>query len=543
MIITTQANGREAAKPFFKNRTLWLGLIFIVSLAFRYQDFYVFREFNADKAHQLQAAYELLQGKGVSLESYDLKTFQPHELPLVAWPPGYSYIVAGLSKLTGLSVYQASWAVDALAIAMLWCILLWLTFMLRFNLLQTALLFLFTGFFRTPWFYLWSADVIGTVFFLLAAAINVYFLQKKEGKANLAAFTLLQFPLIAAMCFLKYSLLPAYVALALSVFSFSMGQQQKHYRTGFALTGAVLVSLGLLILYSKLLSGHATDMVKASQKPKGLYFQNLLMYNAFLVNSFIYMEGLLQRVHLWWAQLSVQLLNGLIVLVLLFQLGKRMAAGKADYFMHLVFWTTVCVCGFLALLSVVYPQETFVGIYFWTYVKELRYFLPVVFLLIVYLIRHFHLRLPRTASSALAFVFVGVAAVFGFALNSYYKLTHNRAASFQNMVGRIERAEKFVRNRQDSNTYFLSMTGNSAVDAQATSLAAISGAKVVISYDGVFPDAYLSPLFSKARPLPHGKKVIIYLNDNLRIADSLNPQLAHHIEQDAEGEKFLLVTP
>lgn len=518
-------------------------MIFVVSLLFRYQDFYVFREFNADKAHQLHAAYDLLRGKGVSLESYDLNTFQAHDLPLVAWPPAYSWLVAGTSKITGLSVYQASWAVDVFFIAVLWCVLLWFTFLLRFTLLQTGLLFLFAGFFRTPWFYLWSADVIGTVCFLLAAALALHYVQQKNGRLSLAVFAVLQALLIGLMCFLKYSLLPAYGSLAASLFSFPWGGKRKQHKAGIALAFIIFVSLALLMLYSKTYSGGATDIVKQSQSPKGLYPANLSMYNAFFLNSFIYLEGFLQRTHTYFWQYLLQLLNVLLVGTILFQIGKRMWAGKADYFSHLVFWTTVFVCGFLALLSLVYPPETFIGRYSWTYVKELRYFLPAVFLLIVYLLRHVRFRRPRTAFSALIFAFVGFTALFGFALNCYYKLTKNRAASFDNMVGRLIKAEKFVESRQDSNTYFVSLTGNSGMDAQATSLAAISGSKVVISYDGVFPNSYLSPLFSTARPLAHGKKVIVYLNDNVRIADSLNPQLPHHIEQNADGDKFLLVTP
>jgi len=528
-------------RPLTKQRAFWIGLIFLASFAFRCEDFYLFREFNADKAHQLHAAYELLQGNGVSLESYDLNTFQAHQKPLVAWPPGYSYVVAGTSKVTGLSVYGASWAVDIFALAALWCVLLWFTFLLRFTVLQTAVLFLLIGYGRTPWVYLWSADTLGAALFLISAALNVYVVNQKGRKINVAVFALAQLVLISVMCFLKFSLFPAYFSLAFSVFSFSWKGKEKHYRAGLIMLLSILVSMGLLLLYNLRLSGDGSSIGSLEQQHRGLFFSNLLMYSPFLVKSLIYYEGIVQRMQSHRIELFLQALNLLVIFLILFHIGKRMLAGKADYFSHLVFWTTVCVCSFLSFLSVYYSQETFIGTYYWTYVKELRYFLPVIFLLTLYLIRNFQVRLPHAVFSAFTLAFIGFAALFGFGLNSYYKFTGNRAGSFENMVGRIVSANQFVHNRQDSNTYFLSLTGNSGVDAQVTSFAAINGSKVVISYDGIFPDAYLSRLFSKEKPLPAGKKVIIYISDNVRIIDSLNPLLPHRIEQDQKGDKFLLV--
>src|SRR5438309_10962680 len=101
-------------------RNLWLGLIFLGSLLFRFYDFYLFREPNADKAHELFAASEWLHGKGISLESYDLNTLTAHTRPLTAWPPAYSIFVAGISKVSGLSVYGASWVLDLMTITALW---------------------------------------------------------------------------------------------------------------------------------------------------------------------------------------------------------------------------------------------------------------------------------------------------------------------------------------------------------------------------------------------------------------------------------------
>ncbi len=530
-------------RQFTKNRSLWLGLIFLLSLAFRYEDFYLFREFNADKAHQLQAAYELLQGKGVSLESYDLTDFQPHTRPLLAWPPGYSYAVAGISKLTGLSVYNSSWGLDVLALAALWCILLWFAVLLRFTLVQSAILFLLFGFCRTPWVYFWSADTLGTVLFLFSAVLNVNLMQRRNGKNNLVLFALMQFAVICAMCFLKYSLAPAYFSLAIAAFSFSWKAKQKHYRTGFILLCSILLSFGLLAAYNVTLKANAAELGNLYQQERGLFFGNLLMFNAFFLKSLFYIEGFLQKAGSHKLEVFIQVLNLALVFLVLFHIGRRMIKGKADYFSHLVFWTTLSVCGFLSLLSVAYAQETFIGTYRWTYVKELRYFAPAVFLLVIYLIQNFQLRLPRTAFSALAFALIGFAVLYGFGLNGYYMLTKNRAGSFENMDGRIVRANQFMHERQDSNTYFLSMTGNSETDAQATSLAAISGSKVVITYDGTFPDAYFSTLFSKSKRLPPEKKIIVYLNKNEKVLDSLNPSLRHRVEQNKNGEEFLLVNP
>lgn len=531
-------------KSLFQQKGFWLSVIFLVSFAFRAQDFYLFREFNADKAHQLQAAYELLQGHGVSLKTYDLNTFAAHQRPLLAWPPGYSYLVAGVSGLFGASVYNAAWMIDVLAFAILWCALLWFTIQLRFTLFQTGLLFLLAGFCRTPWIYTWSADALGTALFLLSAAANLYFVQKKSrSKIDWIGFALAQSGLVGAMCFLKYSLLPAYLSLAFSLFSFSWREKQKHFRTGFFLLAAAAVTFALLQLYNRVHSVQEGDAGNLYLQQTGWFFGNLKMYSAFLLKSFVYIDGFLDKANSQALLILAQLLNALLVAIILLHIGKRIWKGGADYFSHLVFVTTISICGFMAFLSVRYGQQVFVGTYRWTYVKEVRYFLPVVFLLAIYLIRHFHPRMPRTAFNAFAFAAVAFVAFYGLALHGYYKLTGNRAGSFDNLVGKLVRAKQYVNENRTGDTYFVAMTGNSAIDAEVTSLAAMDGTKVVISYDGIFPDDYLSPLFSKSKTLPSEKRVIVYLSNNLRVVDSLNPLLPRRIEGNTDGEKFLIVNP
>jgi hypothetical protein len=530
----------SVVKAFEKRETRFLLLIFIFSLLSRYYEYYHFREFNSDKARQLHGAYELLWGNGVSFKYYDLDTFQPVSQPIILWPPGYSYLTSAITFLSDLNLYTASIILDVITLAGLWFVLLWMTRLLKFNLLQTFLLFVLFGFSKSINF-IYSSDLLGTVFFLFSCALTLQFIEKTKTRQSIICFLLLQFASIFVTCFLKYSLLPAGFAIGFSLLSYSFFSKKNFYKLSVWMVSFCLVSILCLFLYNQLRSGHNTGIYNRHPNDvKTFYFENILLFTPFLANGFFYLDIAAQ----WFNYKLVQLVSLLFTIWIfgwiIVKTAQQIKAGKVDYFSHLVLITLLLVTGFLTALSLFYPSDEHTT-YSWTYVKEFRYFSPAVFLIIIYLVKKFKLSFRQKPAHLFISFFVGISAISALLLGSYYQITGNMSNSFENKYGKINRVDEFVARRKDEQTYFLSLTNNVPVDIEATSMVAIKGTKVSINYDGDFPDSTFSALYSKTHRIPKDKKLIIFLDQNEKILDSINLMNHHRIEANSYGEKFLII--
>lgn len=530
-------------------RALLLGLVFTFSLAFRFYEYYHFREMNTDKARQLQGAYELLRGNGLSFESYDLRTFQPAYVPIVEWPPGYSLLIAAISFSTGVDVYTASFILDGLCLAGLWACMAWLMSLLDFTLLQRCLLFLFLGLSKTPLNLISSSDLLGTVVFLAACTVAVWHVGLPPQRRRPALFYAAEATCLLLMVFLKYSLLPACFAVGASLMAYSFFSKEKFYKTGLVLFGVLLLFIVALFIHNQWRSGHLTDMHNRYETGKaGLHLDNLAMFNPFLVSGLVHIELFYQRFHIDTVRAIGLVLTAVLSAGVLLVIAERIKARRADYFDHLVYVTLFSVVGFLVLLSVYYPKDDHPTSHQWTYVKNFRYFAPAVFLLLLFLVRM--LRYPaRTLSWQNAMVhFTAACLLFGIGLAGYYIITNNRAASYANLDGKFLRIKQVTDSLRHDQTYFVSLTrkhgddpGGRLTDTKATSVVATAGTKVVVSGENYFPENQYSVLFSDSALLPRGKRVIVFLDENTKMLDSINRNNRHWLGQTAYGERYLVI--
>ncbi|MEO7534685.1 MAG: hypothetical protein ABIU30_12590 [Ferruginibacter sp.] len=543
MLQTASLKGKKINWGILAERRQIVLLIFIFSFSLiaRYNEYYNFREFHSDKSRQLHGAYELLNGKGVSFESYDLTTLQPQVQPIIDWPPAYSYAIAAISYVTGLNVYKASVVLDVICLTALWVIFFWLTSLLNFTLLQRTLLFLLFSVAKTLFIKLYSGDLLATTLFMFSTTVSLFIIQKKAvNRAPKFAVALL-FASVFLMIFLKYSFWPVCFAIGLSIVSYSHFSAKKLYRIGFYLLLLCLVSIGVLILYNQFRSGLSSGMENRHPNKKShLYFENLLLFDPFIVNGFFYLDVFYTRFNYHLTYFISQISSALILIWAAVHIVKRIRDKQADYFSHLVLITSFSLLGFLTALSVYYPKDAY-GSFEWTYVTEYRYFAPAVFLLIFYLVKNLSFswsgRLAQFAISA----FVVISICCTFILGVYYWMINNKAGSFENLYGKIFRVNEFVEKQKGGQTYFISLSNHPPTDTEATSLVAINGTKVAMSYYGYFPDSTFNILFSKTKLLPQGKKFILFLDHNDKILDSINLTNRHKIEQNSEGEKFLVI--
>jgi hypothetical protein len=189
-------------------------------------------------------------------------------------------------------------------------------------------------------------------------------------------------------------------------------------------------------------------------------------------------------------------------------------------------------------LSLKFPKDP-QGIYFWTYVKEYRYFAPAIFLIIVYLFKTYGAFEKGMRRHILTYMLF-FAIVWATGLKLYYTYIGNKAASFENMYGRIFTVADHVNKLADKDTYFVSYTGDVVFDTQVTSIVAIKDIKVAMSYYGYFPDSTFKTPFM-AKQISAGKKIIVYLDHNRQMLDSVNAMNSHVVDTMADGGTFLVI--
>lgn len=524
-----------------QKRQLVIGIVIVIlSLLVRFNEYYTFRELTSDKSRQLHGAYQLVNGEGLQFKSYDLETFQPQFKPVIDWPPAYSYIIAGIGYF-GLNLYEASVLLDLFCLVALWFTMFWFTRLLNFNLFQQLLLFLLLAFAKTLFLKLYSSDLLATTIFLFSAALLVSVIQNKGDKPIPGWFYLVEFSGIFLMVFLKYSILPACFALGLSVLSYAIFSNRKFGKVGVTLLVSGAVFLGTLMLYNFMAGGETTTMAgRHPEKADKFYFENLILFDPFIANAFIFLDILYSRFSYYPVHYSALALTVVATVWILIKNIIKIKRKEADFFSHLLVVTIICVICFLSALSIHYPRDAY-GSYVWTYVTEFRYFAPAVFLVILFLVKYVRLKLPVKNFSFVISAFVVTCISVTFVLGIYYRVTDNNAGSFESLYGKIFRVKDFVEKQQGDETYFLSLSNHPPTDSETTSLVALGGTKVAMTYYGYFPAAAYSGIFSESSLVPAGKKIIVFIDHNDKVLNTINLSNRHTIEQNSHGEKFLII--
>ena len=251
------------------------------------------------------------------------------------------------------------------------------------------------AFAKTLFLKLYSSDLFANTVFLLLSAITVNTIQNYKGKKTPLSFFLLAFACVFLLVFLKYSILPACFGVGLAAISHSWFSARKFSRIGIYLSVAFAVSMGLLISYNLFLTGQSTSIANRHPDNSSLFhFQNLRLFDPFIMNAFFFLDVLYQRFGYYPVQITAIIITLLILGWLFLHITNKIRKKQADFFNHLVLAVTVCVVCFLIALSVRYPMDAY-GSYVWTYVVEFRYFAPAIFLIILYLVKHISFPLPQ----------------------------------------------------------------------------------------------------------------------------------------------------
>jgi hypothetical protein len=381
----------------------WLLLLVFAAIAHQGSHVYFFNRFNPDKACQIVMAQSLLAGKGLSVPEINLQDFaKVDHPPVVAWPPGYSLLIASILPFTR-DVWWSAVIVDLCATLLFFGS--WFYVLEAMSAVITlearALIWGFWALFFSPLEGLTSSDALGLALLSGSIAVTVRSIRHRSSGIwiPIAAGAL-----AVASAAVKYMYWPLAAAVPAALLYLGFRDDSRLRRSGASV--ALLVAGGTLMVFAfqrlstvgrpdiVLEPGHATLLAAYhGESDLGLHWRNLLRLAAFPAEA-LGVAGVWPHLGLRLKLpplLSILVLPGLSIFVcvasLVALIGMRAPSrrhGDTDALVHKYLWTTVLLVsvltlGMLSFLSLLTPLHTVEGHRdgYWTYVEELRHFAPV----------------------------------------------------------------------------------------------------------------------------------------------------------------------
>lgn len=352
-------------------------------------------DFNMDKARQLLVARSFAEGRGFSLRTADPADLaKDRDTPVYWWPPGYAFLVASLRPLAGEDELRAALLLDMAGVAVLVGGLILLAGALRPPRRSWLPFAVFTAFTFTPYYYAGSTDLLSAAFYVLAAALAVRAVTRKEPPRRTAFLALGALAFTPA--FFRYAYYPMAAVIPLVLWLHGRRTRERAYTTG----GLLAAGTAVLLLAGQTLFNLACFGEPIRHRPgEGFHLENLLHVDPFPARALFFTdvidknaEALLgpaaaSTLPLLWMLLSLAVL-GLVVRCFLLHRNGTLPEGKGEpekkggihAFHVLLFFTLAVNVGLLAWYSLRNPAERG-WTDFWTYVQEPRYYLPTVLLL------------------------------------------------------------------------------------------------------------------------------------------------------------------
>ncbi|TAE54851.1 MAG: hypothetical protein EAZ89_06285 [Bacteroidetes bacterium] len=350
---------------------IWIGLLLLLAIAMRVEHRYFYRNFFPDTQAQLAAADSWLKGGDFAICEAD--TSAPEGIgshSMRTFPPGYSLLVYLVYLLLHDWISAAFW-IDALAVAALLCgMLVWLRRLGTPPVGQIVWL-IFAACAPAPFHFMAASDLISAALFVWSLA----FLTRERWE-KLSSW-LPAIVCLAAALWIRPAYLPALGIVPLYLF-FRKNEDGKRH---IGVAAVALLVCGLAVVLFWVLNWRS-DTLLGQTKP-GFYPQNLLHADVFLLKSFFYYgipheQQISERMPALYPVFKAVsfLLNGLLMAALVWAvLGSRRA--RASGFSLLLVLSAGWTLGMLALLSLVWPADTWNWISYWTFLMETRYYAPL----------------------------------------------------------------------------------------------------------------------------------------------------------------------
>lgn len=367
------------------SRQMLAAILAAAALLHQTLDQYVHCQFGWDKVDQLAGAARLCAGAGLALEELNADDLaSPLARPLVGWPPGYSYLAAGL-LIAGLDIWHTALAIDILSAALYlagWYFLAGHSNMGRRGRLW---MWVFWALAYLPLVRLTSSDQLAVALFSVALAMGAVCVR--AGQAERAARGACRAVLAAVMAGLMAGLAGAvrfaYWPLAgvVPLGLFLSGSSRRWLNAGVC-AAATGIILGALAWYQHATTGHTTYLTSIYERPAAALqwpmLRHMAPFPAGALGLDLFWQRAHERLHLpGTAQVGTWGL-ALLVLGAFFAAGyrawrQRRGVGPLRAYIYTTgLCTLLLTLAMLCWLSLRYPP-----IGNWTHVQELRYYAPV----------------------------------------------------------------------------------------------------------------------------------------------------------------------
>lgn len=366
-------------------------VLFLGSLISRVWLMLRYMTLKSDRCFQILAAKNLDEGNGYTLSVQNAGDYiETVYRPLFGWPPAYSVSVSMLNNITK-DYLNAAILLDIISVIVFYAAVLLFVWWNRdtLNNWLITLLLIFFGVSLAPFDGVHSTDFFALSFYILAV---ITFLRwfKTDQKNHLLIILSVIFALLPAV--MRYG----YYAMYMAFPSFLMVMAVLHKKRKYAIQSVVLgIVFGLFVggytYYQYKLTGVANPMPQGRHLNENgvLYFSNLKFTDAFLYNSLMEdafivnrLEGVSMALYVSFKYLVTLLIFSSIV----YTVVKSIRVKKTDAFNVMVLLVILINVAYLMLVSVKNIVDTNSDqTWFWTYVKEYRYYAPAFIMAILFI--------------------------------------------------------------------------------------------------------------------------------------------------------------
>jgi hypothetical protein len=407
-----------------------------------------------DNSFSIAAAKNIYDGKG-----YTLATVSEQDLsvtnyePLNKWPPGYSWLLALVKKITNTDWIISCYILNAIGATLLVLALRKIMLLLQIPVRIVNIYLLFAGFVPYPFLSTWFSDLLAAAFFMWGIALLLHMVVKNK---NLFIYAIASGLFLGFCAWLKYLYLSVSPVPFIFLLFYAFRTRNMKLAKALACGGIfLLASLGYMLWFQQHHSGNAFYI---NPTGRGFFPKNVLHIGPIVPGSLLdfklYDMQLSTILHIpylkilvFWKWLNIFLLLGILFLVIRFHRETGFPFEKPlNIYMGLALAVSVSICLFLALLSLTQGPYFNRFVVYWTYVEELRYYAVVLIFIpqgILFLLLYRSDLLSRAKKPVIAIILIIVIIQVS---HGFYYLT--KQVFFKEEVGK---------NRESEQLYFLTL--------------------------------------------------------------------------------------
>jgi hypothetical protein len=366
----------------------WVGILLTVLSVFAINAWQqALPNFGWDNSFSLAAAKNISGGHGYAITMASSADFsKSYYEPLNKWPPGYSWLLLLIQKLTGTNWIHAAYLLNGLSLTAFVLLFRKMLFQLEFPAWLVNIAVFCFGFIPHGFETIHYSDIVAIPIFMLGCSLLLKYI-KSGGPPGIRI-------IIPACCFafcagLKYLyILPAFVPLSLLIVYAIVRKKKKIKQQAAAGSLLIFLLIGFLLFYQQYHSGNAVFVHPAES---GFFPGQLLEAAPFIPASFInisfydlqifkYALVPVSTMEDFWKILHAICFIGVLFIIWNFYEKRRLFQENVrTFYFYLASGISFAFYFLLSFLTIRlnkhYPDME------WVYIQELRYYAPISFML------------------------------------------------------------------------------------------------------------------------------------------------------------------